>query len=212
MTDNIPELIERLQNYYSNLKGEFLDPTQVEDDCHDAADALESMQADLKVEKIFATSYRKHRTELQAENGRLRAEIKEWREWDYDHDAPEIPPPIIRDKFPSEPPESDTVIGRGEKRLVSEFTDDSGLPTVLYKFADHCRLTEQLQVERLVRAAGARIEALEAEVDTLDATITESALSDFQLRCAPGDLDAWGEAAKDSNMSLNAWINWKVNL
>ena len=56
------------------------------------------------------------------------------------------------------------------------------------------------------------IRDLEAEIDTLDATVTESALADFQLRCAPGDLDAWLEAANDSNMSLNAWINWKVNL
>ncbi len=56
------------------------------------------------------------------------------------------------------------------------------------------------------------IRDLEAEVDTLDATIIESILADFQLRVGPGDLDAWREAANDSDMSLNAWINWKCNL
>ena len=27
----------------------------------------------------------------------------------------------------------------------------------------------------------------------------------------PGDIEAWGEAAEDSEMSLNAWANWKLN-
>ena len=62
----IDELIERLRkHYFSPVSGEFYDSIQLEDDCHNAADTIESLQARNTELLTYCEKLDKHEADMQ---------------------------------------------------------------------------------------------------------------------------------------------------